>query len=202
MEIKVGIDLDGVIGKCAEYVIDEIYMETGRIVLLSDLVDHKMSNSIPEHMHVVDKIMTSPDLILNMEMYSENIAALNYVREKIECDSIRVNYHIITARRDIMPNIEKNTRVWMDRSGMKYDKLSLVEPRSNKTDIAKENEIDIFVEDRLENAIALDAIGIKCILIDRPWNQDNISSTSIVRVRSDMELAVELHDKMIMQITS
>jgi len=193
MEVKIGIDLDGVIGQCAEYVLKELYEMTGKIIFLSDLTDHRMSKSLPDMIPYLDQIMTDRKLVQKMDRYLGRIETLNYMKRAFEgeCD---LHYHIITARDGLYPEVHEDTKVWLDGSGLMYDQLSLVEKHSNKSDIALENGISIFIEDRIENVIALDQAGIKSILIQQPWNDKHEISESISKVHNEVLFSRELHN--------
>ena len=58
-----------------------------------------------------------------------------------------------------------NTRNWLAQHNIPYDELHF---SADKTSVPT----DIFVEDKLENYDALVNVGTPCVLIDRPWNQD------------------------------
>jgi FMN phosphatase YigB (HAD superfamily) len=70
--------------------------------------------------------------------------------------------HIVTDR-SIGVDPEGATRAWLAEHGLVYDSLTF---SRDKTVAA----VDVFIEDRLENADALNAAGIPCYLINRPWN--------------------------------
>lgn len=60
---------------------------------------------------------------------------------------------------------ERATRYWLDRHGFAYDALTI---SRDKTSVPT----DYFIEDRYENAVALDHSGSRSYLINRPWNTD------------------------------
>src|SRR4030042_5669509 len=58
-----------------------------------------------------------------------------------------------------------------------------------KTNVLKERNVDIFIEDRIENAEEISNAGIFTYLIERPWNQfDSKCSDKLVRVKDWFEL--------------
>lgn len=71
--------------------------------------------------------------------------------------------HIVTDR-SVGANPQGATRAWLARHGFEYDSLTF----SRDKTVAR---VDVFIEDRLENADALNAAGIPCYLINRPWNR-------------------------------
>lgn len=73
--------------------------------------------------------------------------------------------HIVTDRSfGSHPSVsEKNTRVWLETHGYEYDSLTF---SADKTVVPT----DCFIEDKLQNYDALEAVGVKAYLINRPWN--------------------------------
>lgn len=71
--------------------------------------------------------------------------------------------HVVTDRA-IGGDPQGATKAWLAEHGLDYDSLTF---SRDKTAIPT----DIFIEDRLENADALNAAGTLCYLINRPWNQ-------------------------------
>jgi FMN phosphatase YigB (HAD superfamily) len=70
--------------------------------------------------------------------------------------------HIVTDR-SIGSEPQRATREWLDSVGFVYDSLDF---NKDKT----VTPTDIFIEDRLQNADALNEAGTLCYLINRPWN--------------------------------
>ena len=71
--------------------------------------------------------------------------------------------HIVTDRA-IGRDPQEATIEWLARNGLVYDSLTF---SRDKTVV----QTDVFVEDRLQNADALNAAGTRCYLINRPWNR-------------------------------
>lgn len=76
--------------------------------------------------------------------------------------------HIITARE--LPeipneNVYRMTHSWLDRYGIPFDTINLA---ADKTTISP---IDIFLEDYVFHYNALDEVGHRPFLLDRPWNR-------------------------------
>lgn len=90
--------------------------------------------------------------------------------------------HIVTDRAfGTTPEIsENNTKQWLNYHDFEYDTLTF---SADKTCV----KTDLFIEDKLENYDALDAVGVEVYLVDRPWNLD--SGDSRRRVKSIQEFA-------------
>lgn len=70
--------------------------------------------------------------------------------------------HIVTDR-SIGMDPQGATKSWLASVGFEYDTLDF---SRDKTIVPT----DIFIEDRIQNADALNAAGTPCYLINRPWN--------------------------------
>lgn len=70
--------------------------------------------------------------------------------------------HIVTDRA-VGDDPQTATREWLEEYGFAYDSLTF----SRDKTVA---DVDVFIEDRLQNADALNAAGTLCYLINRPWN--------------------------------
>lgn len=105
-------------------------------------------------------------------------SAMNFVK------SIGHTTHIITDRSfGKNPGVNsslRNTLKWLDRYGFRYDTIHF---SADKTCVPT----DIFVEDKLENYDALEAAGVECYLVNRPWNVDEGDSRK--RIKSVQEFA-------------
>lgn len=73
--------------------------------------------------------------------------------------------HIITDRSfGSHPSVsEKATRLFLEEHGYEYDSLTF---SADKTVVP----VDYFIEDKLQNYDALEAVGTEVYLINRPWN--------------------------------
>lgn len=72
--------------------------------------------------------------------------------------------HIITSR--MRPQAQTATVGWLAANGVHYDTLTFAEDKAGFP-------VDVFVEDSAENARAIAAAGVPCLLMTRPWNVDH-----------------------------
>ncbi len=78
--------------------------------------------------------------------------------------------YIITARdSEFHDDPYQLSKDWLDKNKIEYDKL-IVNARE-KASICKQEEIDVFIDDQLNNCIAVADIGIKTIRISRDKTQ-------------------------------
>lgn len=59
---------------------------------------------------------------------------------------------------------EEATKLWLTERGAVYDEIHFT---ADKASVA----LDYMIDDKVENFLALQAAGVKCYLLDRPWNQ-------------------------------
>jgi uncharacterized HAD superfamily protein len=70
--------------------------------------------------------------------------------------------HIVTHRQIGTKSIS-NTGEWLAREGIEFDTLTFAK---DKTVLPT----DFFIEDNVDNFLALEAAGTRVVLMDRPWN--------------------------------
>lgn len=97
---------------------------------------------------------------------------------------------LITARYDL-PNVsaEEVTKEWLIKNNIQYDKL--IVDAQNKGEIARENNIDIFVDDSIKNCISVANEGIKTYIMENKCNVD-CNNSAVKRVYSWPHLENEL----------
>lgn len=71
--------------------------------------------------------------------------------------------HVVTDR-SIGKNCETATVTWLETYKIPYDTLTFT---ADKTSVP----VDVFIEDRDKNFLALNQAGTPCFLMDRPWNR-------------------------------
>jgi uncharacterized protein len=115
--------------------------------------------------------------------------------EKLKEDN---KIYIITSR----PESHKNSTIeWLNKNfpntfdGVYFTNQFHGEGvRKMKSEICKELDIEIFVDDSLYNAKDITESGIPVLLFDAPWNQGKIKDPLITRVFSWEEIIQKLTD--------
>ena len=127
-----------------------------------------------EDKEFLDKYYEKTVLKVQPKMYAvENIKRLKESGDKI---------YLITARfLSDKFDVEKLTKNWLEKYGIPYDKLIL--NSQNKVIAAKENDIDIFVDDSIKNCTEMAHVGIKTYMMDTIINKD-FENEDIERVYS------------------
>jgi uncharacterized HAD superfamily protein len=91
----------------------------------------------------------------------------------------KYDVYIVTARvgdfsldlsGKVQKTIKRDTFRWLRKHGIPSNKLFF---EHNKVDFCQKNKIPILIEDKLPTVVDGADKGIRCILMDRSWNQDN-----------------------------
>lgn len=127
----------------------------------------------------------------NYETILNSVRTKYYAKEII--DKLKEDGHkiiIITARFST-PKVDANkvTEKWLEDNRIYYDKLIVGAKEKGK--VAKENQIDIFIDDNLENCMAVRKEKIEVYLMDSNTNQ-RVDKKDIERVYSWPHLYQEI----------
>lgn len=101
---------------------------------------------------------------------------------------------LITARFDEVLDdgffdITEATTAWLEKHQIEYDKL--IVNAQNKGEVAKENNVDVFVDDSLKNCISVANKGIKTFIMDNRCNTKS-NAENVTRVFSWPHLEHEI----------
>ena len=183
--MNIGIDIDDTIANTYDvlfnyaqyYTINDIGKE------IKDVNRNSITNMYCTNFHnwnkkedkeFLDKYYEKTVLKVQPKMYAvENIKKLKESGDKI---------YLITARfLSDKFDVKKLTKDWLEKYGIPYDKLIL--NSQNKVIAAKENNIDIFVDDSIKNCTEMANAGIKTYMMDTIVNKD-FENENIERVYS------------------
>ena len=183
--MNIGIDIDDTIANTYDvlfnyaqyYTINDIGKE------IKDVNRNSITNMYCTNFHnwnkkedkeFLDKYYEKTVLKVQPKMYAiENIKKLKESGDKI---------YLITARfLSDKFDVKKLTKDWLEKYGIPYDKLIL--NSQNKVIVAKENNIDIFVDDSIKNCTEIANSGIKTYMMDTIVNKD-FEDENIERVYS------------------
>jgi len=79
--------------------------------------------------------------------------------------------------------IFSDTMEWLETNSLVYDAIIFDEDKEER--LLKEfgnNRVDFFIEDVASNANAISTLGVKCFLVDRPYNQDASLNDNVTRI--------------------
>lgn len=177
MKIKALLDIDGVIA--------DFYLGFGNYLnknigtnlnLDNEQLEYSIYNwdhDLPQH--IIDEEI--PKWILNGGY--ANIPIIKGAKQFVYKLMDKYDVYIVTARvgdftlkmpGNIQDIIIKDTFKWFKKHGIPSDKLFF---ECKKVDFCKKYNIPIMIEDKLSTVIDAANNGIRAILMDRNWNQDD-----------------------------
>ena len=189
--MNIGIDIDDTISETFEtilpyaqkYTIEDLKRES-KINLTGNLADHFYIVYVngwneQEAVEFWEKYYAK----ILREVYIKKFAA--EVINKLRKEGHKV--YIITARWDMKKdNVEEITKNWLKQNNVEYDGLFL--NASDKLSIAKENNIDIFIDDSFKNCKKVaDGSDIEVYMMDSRANEQ-MNNERIQRVFSWPEI--------------
>ena len=157
----IGVDLDNTMFTVRSLMygfmnkFQSIKSSTGNFVEFSGK-NHKKSNFLLKKLHKV----FNP---AKYHTYPRAIEAINYLR------SIGFKVYFISSRPNISP-IVNVTLEWLDNNNVRYDKVVL--GCKNKAIYAKENDVDLMIDDYFATCQQLDKVGIRSILFKGSLKDD------------------------------
>ena len=190
--MRIGIDIDGVLTDEYSFVLDY-----GTKYFSEKKIKYNLHNDIydSENIFEVTEKQYNDFWEKYIFYYSENILIRPFASEVIKrLKSDGNDIYIITSRsfttyenkyKAKMQNIVKE---WLDKNNVVYDELIF---SKNKSDICKEKNIDIMIEDKPEN-ISLISKDRLVICYDHPYN-NKLTNENIIRCYSWFDI----YDKII-----
>lgn len=166
--MKIGIDIDNTITEVQEELNNAAYeyaIKLGKNINNAENSFEDIKNNVDTYKK---KFQFSYDeLKYFLKNIQEEITNNAVPREKVvevisKLKKLDHKIYIITARdsefHDDPYNLSKN---WLDKNNIEYDKL-IVNARE-KAPVCKDEKIDLFIDDQLNNCLDIDKIGIKTI---------------------------------------
>ncbi|MDM5229147.1 hypothetical protein QUF73_23855 [Cytobacillus sp. NJ13] len=90
-------------------------------------------------------------------------------------------------------HLQQITEEWFLENTLEFDHIELIGSH-DKIEAAKKYEVDIFFEDKHDNAVMIhEACGIPVILFDTPYNQEPLPN-GVIRVRNWQEANAWVND--------
>lgn len=189
--MNIGIDIDDTISETFEtllpyaqkYTIEDLKRES-KVNLTGNLLDHF-------YIVYVNGWNEKEAIAFWEKYYAQILRELNIKKFAAEViNKLRQEGHkvyIITARWDMKKdNVEEITRNWLQENNVEYDGLFL--NASDKLSIAKENSIDVFIDDSFKNCKKVaDGSDIKVYMMDSRANEQ-MNDKKIQRVFSWPEI--------------
>ncbi len=163
--MRIGIDIDDTICETWEYVkpIYKKHFNLSDEELNKNKYSRVLKCTIDEYYDFYKKII-SP-LLINVPIKKDAVKYINKLKE--EGNEI----YFITARSTFdMYNPYELTKQYLENNNIKYDKLLVNSLK--KEQVAKDNNIDIFIDDSIKHCTNVSKEGIKVFLMDNIYNKN------------------------------
>ena len=152
--MNIGIDIDDTISETFETLIP--YAQKYTIEDLKRKSKIQIDNNCDNHFYIVNMNGWNEQEAIRFweKYYAEILKELNVKKFAAEViGKLREQGHkiyLITARWDMKKdNVEEITKDWLEKNNVEYDGLFL--NASNKLELVKENDIDLFIDDSFKN---------------------------------------------------
>ena len=160
-KVKLSVDLDETLAGTVEEWIKEASTRLGREIKREELTEYHLENVVDlDHETIIG-------IFKNIWRHYENVPLIDpYIPKTIEDLSSAFEIFIITAA------VGKKEEVvaWLNKYGIKYDKLIMVEHSKDKLTLSEEYNIPIFVDDNPMLADMIISSNKKIVMIKKPWN--------------------------------
>lgn len=169
-----GIDIDGTV-TTQEFMVPYInhYFKTN--ITLDDFTEYNLLNVLPIDPDEFQKWFLATEL----EMYT-NPPVQKFAQETLQKWYPQATLNYITARQDNSLDV---TNHWFKEQQLPIDTLSIV-GNTSKVAAAKNHQVELFFEDKYENAIQLhEELKIPIILFDAPYNRLTLPK-DVIRVQT------------------
>ena len=179
-QIRFGLDIDGTV-TCPETFIPYLNEHFNKNITLQDITQYELFPllNITKEEFWIWMTKYEPIIYENAKL----AAAFTEVLKKWE-DKHHFTY--ISARGS---HLREVTEQWFQKHSIPYHHLELL-GQHNKLDAVKKHQIDIFFEDKHDNACDIaEQCNIPVILFDTPYNQDPIPK-KVIRVKNWQEAAI------------
>lgn len=189
---KIGFDLDDVLLNFSDPFRDFLNKKYNMTVKREDL----RSFYIEKFFGLNDEVMR--DEVANFLLHEDhkNALPMEGSMQVIERLSRKYILEIITAKPD---TLSKDTEEWLQKffKGM-FKVVHFTNhyheqhKKKKKSDVCVSENVNLFIDDSLDNAIDVANVGIPVLLYDTPWNQTEILPDLVKRVFSWEEIEKEI----------
>jgi len=176
--MKAGIDLDGVIADLLTPFIRKINKEFGLSVKRKNISSFYFSDCIPSpNWDDIIKIWEDPDFILKQPLVPWARWGINRLRD------LGYAIYIVTARKS---HLKEATLQWLKKHKIYFDEI-VTGKQEEKWSYIERKGLDIFVEDKAQNALEAIRFCERVYLIDAPYNKQ-LDEPKAIRVKGWREI--------------
>lgn len=171
---RVGIDIDGTV-TCPTSLLPFINEAFKLQLSLNDIVEYDLTKAV----NVSPETFQSWFLQAEPTIYKESPLAEG-AKQILDSWKDLFQLYYISARSSHLIEVTKN---WFNHHDITYHHIELIGSH-DKISTAKKYEVDLFLEDKHDNAVAIhEALDIPVILFDTPYNRDPIPE-GVIRVQN------------------
>lgn len=172
MKIKFGIDIDGTV-TCPSSLVPFLNESFNLNITLDDIKQYDLNPLV----NVDEKEFAKWFYETEPTIYSQSPLAFG-AKEILAKWELLHELCFISARGDHLLDI---TKEWFERNKIGFNHIELIGTH-DKIGAAKNFEVDIFLEDKHDNAVSIhEECGIPVLLFNTPYNQDPIPN-GVIRV--------------------
>lgn len=195
--MNIGIDIDDTISKTFEYSYPLSKEYTKNVLKRDSLNLEDVSCVSHQYLKLINnwnKEEQDKFWNINYKAIIQNVEPKTDVIEVIKkLKSDGHNICLITARmKDDKFDVVLETKNWLNKNGIVYDELII--DALEKGEIAKKQNIDLFIDDSFKNCKDITSFGIKAYLIDSPVNK-GLEDDKICRVFSWNEIYKKISEE-------
>lgn len=172
MQKRFGIDIDGTV-TCPTSLVPHINKAFQLDINLEDLTEYEITNclDIPKNTFYEWFVQAEP------EIYSQSPLAIG-AKSVLSKWINKYDLYFISARANTVMDV---TEAWFHTHAIDYHHIELIGSH-NKVSTAKKHKVDLFFEDKHDNAVAIsEELNIPVILFDTPYNRKP-SPDKVIRV--------------------
>jgi len=163
--LKIGLDIDGVVADSFPIFIKGLNKRYGKNLI--SLTNYDITVEYESDWDDINQFFRE-----EMETLFESPEPMEGALQGIQ-DLLSAGYEIVYITMRKPGDEERITLKWLKKNKIPHAKVIFVGEMS-KIDAVRENNIDIFVEDSMSNALEIAAIGVPVILLDATYNQGNM----------------------------
>lgn len=162
---RFGIDIDGTVTS-PEAIVPYINKAFDLNLTLNDVTQYELDSLVD-----ISKEEFAQWYLQNEKtIYSESPLATG-AKSVLQAWQNKFELYFISARGSYLLNL---TKEWFQKHGLRYDHIDLLGTH-NKISAAKQYNVDIFFEDKYDNAVMIhEECNIPVILFDTPYNRDKL----------------------------
>ncbi|WYP27958.1 hypothetical protein NSQ54_07680 [Alkalihalobacillus sp. FSL W8-0930] len=171
--IRIGLDIDGTVTDPAAFV-PALNQSFGKNLTLDDLTSYDLTGVLG-----ITRDEFTTWMKTNEATIYANVKMAEHAKVVLEKWQQSFELYYVTARGSYL---EEVTRAWFESNSVPNHHIELL-GQHNKIDSVTEHQLDLFLEDKHDNAVDIAThCGIPVLLLDTPYNQGH-DPEGVIRVK-------------------